>query len=507
VCQVLAQKGLDAADVRAALKQGAPDALRLDLWRLALGVAPLDPGQRDAMAAERSSMYQSLVAELCSDIKDGGVPVPGVDPFPIDADVRRTMPTMHFYASLFVATDLPSHAKPSADTAAVASDASAGPSPAAEEELAAPAASTRIASRLEEPPFTPTQLALRRVLFLFARAHRGRGYLQGMNEMAGLILWAFSNGHAADVPTIEADAFFCFQRLMQIIGDALSSVTDHTGVDGVNTSLQAYEALLYTVDPQLAAHFAALGLVPEYYAFRWITVLMVVDLPLADVLPLWDFFLSWGEDLPAAAIAVAVAVVVAQREDLLALTDCGLAIQMLQDLQQTDEFNADFMAKDAVVILDRYTTKRDAWEKAMVQATRDMSRRQGYNRNMGDPAPMELSAGERLDNARQAANEAAHKLKESAAVQAEQLKVHAENLKAHAAEHAAAAGAWLGGAWGSLKARVAAATTAKDQGAGSASGSEKKAREPAAEVAAAVNEPVQIVQEEELIDCVPVSTQ
>ena len=71
----------------------------------------------------------------------------------------------------------------------------------------------------------------------------------------------------------ECDTFFCFTLLVGPIQDwfvQLDGAQD--ALPGVAKALSQFETMLEAHDPALVAHLRDLGLKPEYYALRWLTM-------------------------------------------------------------------------------------------------------------------------------------------------------------------------------------------------------------------------------------------
>lgn len=143
--------------------------------------------------------------------------------------------------------------------------------------------------------------AIRQILFVYAKLNPGIRYVQGMNEIVAPIFFLLA-GEAADggragEPTeqrladAEADAFFCFTNLMAETRDAFCQPLDGSDV-GVKSTIGALAALLAVADPALHAHLAALGVSPQFYSFRWLTLLCSQEFDLPDVLRIWDSFFA-----------------------------------------------------------------------------------------------------------------------------------------------------------------------------------------------------------------------
>jgi hypothetical protein len=101
----------------------------------------------------------------------------------------------------------------------------------------------------------------------------------------------FSRDHS------EADSFWCFCNLMADLRDNFCVSLDHT-TSGVGGTLLRLEELMQAHDPQMHKHLVEdLGLVPQMFALRWITVLFSQEFHLPDVLTLWDAILGQSDRL------------------------------------------------------------------------------------------------------------------------------------------------------------------------------------------------------------------
>ncbi len=95
----------------------------------------------------------------------------------------------------------------------------------------------------------------------------------------------------------EADSFWCFCNLMADLRDNFCVSLDHT-TTGVGGTLLRLEDLLRSHDAPLHQHLVEdLGLVPQMFALRWITVLFSQEFHLPDVLTLWDAILCQKDRL------------------------------------------------------------------------------------------------------------------------------------------------------------------------------------------------------------------
>ncbi|XP_024081658.1 TBC1 domain family member 13 isoform X2 [Cimex lectularius] len=127
-----------------------------------------------------------------------------------------------------------------------------------------------------------------RILFLYAKLNPGQGYVQGMNEIIGPIYHVFAcdpdiswREHA------EADCFFVFTNLMGEIRDFFIKTLDEAE-SGINGLMHALEKELRSNDHQVYMQLQKQDLKPQYYSFRWLTLLLSQEFPLPDVLRIWD---------------------------------------------------------------------------------------------------------------------------------------------------------------------------------------------------------------------------
>merc|ERR1712135_201100 len=103
-----------------------------------------------------------------------------------------------------------------------------------------------------------------RILFLYAKLNPGQGYVQGMNEIIGPLYYTFATDpDEAWRASAESDTFYCFTNLMSEIRDFFIQ------------SLVVSQSLM-----------------PQYYAFRWTTLLLSQEFSLPDTQRLWDALLG-----------------------------------------------------------------------------------------------------------------------------------------------------------------------------------------------------------------------
>lgn len=117
---------------------------------------------------------------------------------------------------------------------------------------------------------------------------------------------------------------------------------------GVKATIARLSACLRSHDPVLWDHLELRNKVdPTYYAFRWVTLMLTQELPLPDVLRVWDTLLSAGGDEDGGGsvgdpegrlrclLRVCVALLEAVREELLT-GDFAQCLKLLQRYPGTD---------------------------------------------------------------------------------------------------------------------------------------------------------------------------
>ncbi|KAF3577548.1 hypothetical protein DY000_02033118 [Brassica cretica] len=286
----LSKKVIDLKELRKIASQGLPDdaGIRSLVWKLLLGYLSPDRSLWSSELAKKRSQYKQFKEELLmnpsevtrkmekskgGDSNDPKVEGPGAlsrseithEDHPlslgttslwnnffkdtevleqIDRDVMRTHPDMHFF---------------SGDSAVAKSN----------------------------------QDALKNVLTIFAKLNPGIRYVQGMNEILAPIFYIFKNdpdkGNAAYA---EADAFFCFVELMSGFRDNFCQQLDNSVV-GIRYTITRLSMLLKHHDEELWRHLEVTTKInPQFYAFRWITLLLTQEFNFVESLHIWDTLLS-----------------------------------------------------------------------------------------------------------------------------------------------------------------------------------------------------------------------
>lgn len=295
--RVISEPIIDLKQVCRIARKGVSEKLRADYWRVMIGYFP--PIRDDwAKLRERKAVeFMDIVRSVCRMDTDGLTIMTGKDVHRVDVDIPRTMPSLHFFGC--------------EDTEIVDG--------------------TPVS-------FSPTQQSLRRILHTLARVNKGFGYVQGMNELVGHLLFTFADGKASQVTLeVEADTFFCFQSMLSILGDNFCRSLDFDRETGVTSTMRTFDRLFEFCDPELWEHVTGTMQVrPEFYAFRWLTLLFTQEFLVPDVLRIWDYLLSYGPKMSAALFFCAIAMLIHQRSELLAMNSMSQSLPFLQNFPPVD---------------------------------------------------------------------------------------------------------------------------------------------------------------------------
>ncbi|CAF3717983.1 unnamed protein product [Adineta steineri] len=156
-----------------------------------------------------------------------------------------------------------------------------------------------------------------RILFVYSKLNSGQGYTQGMNEIIGPIYYTFATD-----PNIEwrehaeADTFYCFTSLMTHLRDNFMKIYDNSEF-GILGRMQKFLSLLKKIDNEVYELLDKQKLKPEFYAFRWLTLLLSQEFHLPDVLRIWDSFFADQDQNFQFLLYFCCAMVTLQRDQIL----------------------------------------------------------------------------------------------------------------------------------------------------------------------------------------------
>ncbi|GER28786.1 Ypt/Rab-GAP domain of gyp1p superfamily protein [Striga asiatica] len=180
------------------------------------------------------------------------------------------------------------------------------------------------------------QEALRNILIIFAKLNPGIRYVQGMNEILAPLFYVFKNdSNEENAVSAEADTFFCFVELLSGFRDNFVQQLDNSVV-GIRSTITRLSRLLKEHDEELWRHLEITTKVnPQFYAFRWITLLLTQEFKFADILLIWDTLLSDPDGPQEILLRICCAMLIIVRKRLLA-GDFTSNLKLLQNYPSTN---------------------------------------------------------------------------------------------------------------------------------------------------------------------------
>ncbi|XP_065916477.1 TBC1 domain family member 13-like [Dysidea avara] len=173
-----------------------------------------------------------------------------------------------------------------------------------------------------------------RILFIHTKVHKGLGYIQGMNEICGPLYYVFaSQPDKQSQEFAEADTFFCFSHIMVEIGDKFNKALDSSPT-GYKSALNTMMMLLKRKDAVLYENLVSKDVDPQFFGFRWITLLLSQEFLLPDVIQIWDTFLADSKRFDF-VIYVCCSMILCIKRELIA-GDFGENIVLLQHYSSTN---------------------------------------------------------------------------------------------------------------------------------------------------------------------------
>ncbi|WVZ52044.1 hypothetical protein U9M48_003139 [Paspalum notatum var. saurae] len=174
------------------------------------------------------------------------------------------------------------------------------------------------------------QESLRRILIIFSKLNPTIRYVQGMNEVLAPLFYVFKNDpDPSSSASAEADTYFCFVELLSGFRDNYCKHLDNSSV-GIRSTLSKLSQLLKRHDEELWRHMEVTTKVyPQYYGFRWITLLLTMEFSFNVCIHIWDAILGDPEGPPDTLMRICCAMLILVRKRLLA-GDFTANIQLLQ---------------------------------------------------------------------------------------------------------------------------------------------------------------------------------
>ncbi|CAJ1848868.1 unnamed protein product [Sphenostylis stenocarpa] len=180
------------------------------------------------------------------------------------------------------------------------------------------------------------QDALKNILIISAKLNPGTRYVQGMNEVLAPLFYVFKNDpDEENAAFAEADTFFCFVELLSGFQDNFCQQLDNSIV-GIRSTITRLSQLLKEHDEELWRHLEITTQVnPQFYAFRWITLLLTQEFKFSDILHIWDIILSDPEGPQETLLRICCAMLILVRRRLLA-GDFTSNLKLLQSYPSTN---------------------------------------------------------------------------------------------------------------------------------------------------------------------------
>ena len=176
---------------------------------------------------------------------------------------------------------------------------------------------------------------LSRILFIYGKLNPGIGYIQGMNEILAPIYYCFClDKNSYFVDSSEADAFYCFMKLMEGgVKDSFMGNLEQAN-HGIQIRIKCLNELLKKVDKVVWAHLEKYAVNPQFYSLRWLLLLLTQEFELSDVLILWDALLSHPKRIDF-LYYICLSMILGVR-DLIMVEDFSIIMETLQKNSTSD---------------------------------------------------------------------------------------------------------------------------------------------------------------------------
>ncbi|CAH0716547.1 unnamed protein product, partial [Brenthis ino] len=357
---ILDQDVVDIEQLQKSAFNGVPDekGLRSLVWKILLHYIPLEKNDWQSTLTKKRQLYQQLIEEII--VSPGGPSDHPLNISPdsswsnyfkdnevllqIDKDVRRLCPDISFFQS---ATEFPCseivnsngvkrlHKRVEQSVLKYSTLERKGIG------VAKLSNEIRRSDSITSGDYTPLNEGceahwevVERMLFLYAKLNPGQGYVQGMNEIIGPIYHTFASDPNKDFRRhAEADCFFCFTNLMAEIRDFFIRTLDETE-SGINYKMSKLCECVKKNDRAVWDRLEKQELRPQYYSFRWLTLLLSQEFSLPDVERIWDSLFADPQRFTF-LIYVCCAMILLVRENLLN-GDFASNVKLLQNFPPMD---------------------------------------------------------------------------------------------------------------------------------------------------------------------------
>ncbi|XP_064027375.1 TBC1 domain family member 13 isoform X4 [Pogoniulus pusillus] len=160
------------------------------------------------------------------------------------------------------------------------------------------------------------------------------GLTNGMNEIVGPLYYTFATDPNSEWKEhAEADTFFCFTNLMAEIRDNFIKSLDDSQC-GITYKMEKVYSTLKEKDVELYLKLQEQNIKPQFFAFRWLTLLLSQEFLLPDVIRIWDSLFADAKRFDF-LLLVCCAMLTLIRDQLLE-GDFTLNMRLLQDYPISD---------------------------------------------------------------------------------------------------------------------------------------------------------------------------
>ena len=261
------------------------NGLRGVIWRLMLGYLPIETNRWEPFLNQKLKEYNTLLQDMkmpsvirISSERSTHVPDENEElAKEIKTDVKRTKRDVAFFGKLANA-----------------------PSTAAEkiEEETKEKVGSLLSEEEEDFVYSDKEThryVLSRILYIYAKQNSGAGYIQGMNELLGVLYYCFYHNTVPELEKyVESDTFFCFTYLMTELKDIYSKHMDMT-FGGIQSIIHKVRDIIKRVDLEYQTYLEEAKADIQLFALRWIMLLFAQDMDLPAVVRLWDSLLGDSE--------------------------------------------------------------------------------------------------------------------------------------------------------------------------------------------------------------------
>ncbi|XP_021760801.1 TBC1 domain family member 13-like isoform X2 [Chenopodium quinoa] len=134
----------------------------------------------------------------------------------------------------------------------------------------------------------------------------------------------------------EADSFGCFVRLLSDSVDHFCQQLDNNSSVGIHSTLSRLQEMLKVNDEELWQHLEVTTKVnPQFYAFRWITLLLTQEFQFNTILRIWDSLLSHPSGVQDMLLRICCAMLI-HVKNILLKGDFATNLYLLQHYPKVD---------------------------------------------------------------------------------------------------------------------------------------------------------------------------